>query len=1351
MAKRISAKDIFTNEDIFRNIRQSAEDTIISLGKINAEFKKTATTLKSTIGQTKFDSTKSIKEFILLTEKANKLAQESAKAEALRQKAIQQSAKATQELEKIEQQKIKTESANLRLTRQQAQEQERIAKAQERATKTARDEANAYKQLEKATRDLKNQSKELGAQMLALEMAGKKNSAEYRKLATVYGDVTRKAQQGDAQLKSLDKTVGDNFRNVGNYEGAMRKLSAGLGALGIGVGVGQVLRFGADAIINFNQQVADLSAITGASGRDLEFFSEQANKLGVNVEGGASAVVEAYKLIGSAKPELLENADALDKVAQSAITLSQASGMTLQDSATALTDAMNQFGASAEDADKFVNVLANGAKFGSAEIPQITEALLKFGAVAKSTGTSVEESTAMIELLAEKGLKGAEAGTALRNVMLKLSAPDALPREAKRRLDELGISLTELSNPALTITEKLKMLQPLMKDNGALMKTFGVENATSALALIQNTDRIDELNKSMYTNGTATDQAKQRTNTLGHALMELKNSFTGLFTQMGSGGGAMQNVIDSFKFLGANLGTIMGILWKVVRTWLIYKGTMKTIQATQWIMNGGFKDLGVTLMKQIPMTRAYRLEQLTLARAQKGVGESAVASGNAMKTAGNAMKAIPWVLIISSLVELYNWWHNVASASAEARRQADLYKQAQENAKQKALDVSESTKKAYDEEIRQSDLLFRTKIANTKSASEKAKLEKEMMASQVKIQDKYIQKNKDVLYTNQENARYIKVLQKEYVGLSDKFVKWGGTVKETARSQEIFNELMKYGVNMTQGDKGYTERVKERINQRVATLDANVNQLSKDIKSFQDINDEAEVAVLEASNTQGDYNVHINKSTEAFHGAKDEAKEFSTALGEVNDYVQESIDLMQQLEEIFQSRAVVKMTEDIDALIEKTKQEAEAGKGAFGLTLAVAKTPEEEKATDKANLDLLLSQNTELNRLIEERFALEKRNAEQRNNNAKNNIDLANQNAKEAELNKLLEDRTKLLAQEGIGSKDKAKIEADFQTKLGELQIENYQRDEDARLRKKLLDEKLVDDTKKLEDDRVKAKEDANKKVLEGDKQFQKDQADVKAKNDQKELEEDKKLADAKQKIVEVAFDFYKQNSDKKIALLDAEITASQKQYDYYLELAKNGNINAKESLAEQQKIINEAQLKKEQEQKRQQMMELAKTAYTTYQGKVSSGSKTPLADTIKDITMLQAFIKTIPAFEEGIEDTGVSGRGVDGRGGFHAILHPNERVVPKSLNQQIGDLTNTELANLATNYRAGRIGDVNQSGTALDLAILVNEIKDLKSVIKNKPETNIELGEITHSIMEVVQSVKKGNEVSYNRFKIRK
>lgn len=1322
MAKKISAKDIFTNEDIFKNIRQSAEDTIVSLGKINTEFKKTASTLKSTIGQTKFDSTKSIKEFILLTEKANKLAQESAKVEALKSKALQQSAKASQELEKIQQQKIKTESANIRLARQQATEQERTAKAQERSAKTARDETNAYKQLEKATRDLKNQSKELGAEMLKLEMTGKKNSAEYRKLSTIYGDVTKKAQQGDAQLKKLDQTVGDNFRNVGNYEGAMRKLSAGLSALGIGVGLGTVLKFGADAIINFNQQVADLSAITGASGRDLAFFSEQANKLGVNVEGGASAVVEAYKLIGSAKPELLENAQALDKVAQSAITLSQASGMTLQDSATALTDAMNQFGASAEDADKFVNVLANGAKFGSAEIPQITEALLKFGAVAKSTGTSVEESTAMIELLAEKGLKGAEAGTALRNVMLKLSAPDALPREAKRRLTELGISLKELENPALSITDKLKMLSPLMKDNGALMKTFGIENATSALALIQNTKRIDELNASMQTQGTSTEQAKLRTNTLGHALMELKNSFTGLFTQIGTGGGAMQNVIDSFKYLGANLGTIMGILGRVVRTWLLYKGTLKAIQAQQWIANGGFKELGNTIMKQIPMTRAYRLEQITLARAQTTAGQSA-------QTAGNAMKAIPWVLIISSLVELYNWWSSVASASAEARRQNDLYKKSVEDAKKKVELLTEGQDKQTAEKLRKLDIEIRKRKANGED-------EKKLDLEQVKRTDAINQQAKSNYATKIKDAKQtldeLNKKKAEFIAM-DKIVSVMGD-RGRVNQENTFRTMGISGTNTL-------------ITQQRALID----EMQKGQKHFSDVVDESNISLLEAQTSQEDYSVVINKTSESYKGAIDNAKEYSTTLGDVNDYLQESIDLMQQLDEIFQNRAVEKMTKDIDALIEKTKLEAEAGKGAFGLTLKVAKTPEEDKATDKANLDLLLTNNTELNKLIEDRYLLEQKNLEQRNTYAKGNIDMANQVAQETELNKLLDEKLKLLAQDGISPEDKAKVEANYITKLGELRIENAQRDEDARLKKLLLDEKLADDEKKLGEDKVKTKEESNKKILEGDKQFHKDVVDAQSKTDTTEVDNLKKKEELKQQIINQAFDYFKSKSDAKIAQIENEITASQKQYDYYQKLAEEGNINASQSMAEQQKIIAEANKKKAMEQKKQAYMELAKTAYSTYQGKVDAKSKNPLADTIKDITLLQAFIRTIPTFEDGIEDTGATGKGIDGKGGFHAILHPNERVVPKALNQQIGSLSNTELANLATNYRAGKIGDTEQSGSALDLAILVNEIKDLKSVIKNKPETNIELGEITASIMEVVQSTRKGNQTTYNRFKIRK
>ena len=61
------------------------------------------------------------------------------------------------------------------------------------------------------------------------------------------------------------------------------------------------------------------------------------------------------------------------------------------------------------------------------------------------------------------------------------------------------------------------------------------------------------------------------------------------------------------------------------------------------------------------------------------------------------------------------------------------------------------------------------------------------------------------------------------------------------------------------------------------------------------------------------------------------------------------------------------------------------------------------------------------------------------------------------------------------------------------------------------------------------------------------------------------------------------------------------------------------------------------------------------------------------------------------------------------------------------------------------------QPASALELSVLVNELKGIKTEIKNKPETNIAMGEITSSLVEVVNTRKQGNSVVYNRFKIRK
>ena len=256
--------------------------------------------------------------------------------------------------------------------------------------------------------------------------------------------------------------------------------------------------------------------------------------------------------------------------------------------------------------------------------------------------------------------------------------------------------------------------------------------------------------------------------------------------------------------------------------------------------------------------------------------------------------------------------------------------------------------------------------------------------------------------------------------------------------------------------------------------------------------------------------------------------------------------------------------------------------------------------------------------------------------------------------------------------------------------------------------------------------------------------------DNEKKEEQIKKNYEISKQYAQQTTEFFKKQSDERIALIDKEIEAAEKQADIYRELAANGNINAEQSLAEQERIIAESNRRKEREMKRQQRMELANTIYQTYAGHAAQDPKTALANTIRDASLLQAFISTLPMFYEGTEDTGAGG-GVDGKGGFHAVLHPHERVIPKSLNDQIGNLTNEQLTQIAQQYRNGNLVRQDIAHSSMDLAILVNEMKDLKEVIRSKPETNIELGQITQSAMEIVQQSKRGNTVVYNRFKVRK
>ena len=230
--------------------------------------------------------------------------------------------------------------------------------------------------------------------------------------------------------------------------------------------------------------------------------------------------------------------------------------------------------------------------------------------------------------------------------------------------------------------------------------------------------------------------------------------------------------------------------------------------------------------------------------------------------------------------------------------------------------------------------------------------------------------------------------------------------------------------------------------------------------------------------------------------------------------------------------------------------------------------------------------------------------------------------------------------------------------------------------------------------------------------------------------------------------------ADRRIAKIDEEIEASQRRYDNFQALAEAGNITAAQSMAEESKLIAEQNRLKEKEEKRRQRMQLASSVLQTYlQNSQDPKVENPLAKTITDTILLTEFIKSLPTFASGIEDTGKNGQGVDGKGGFHAILHPNERVLTKQQNALVGSMSNEDLSKLAYNYQNGLVRDITDgkivSNSNNGTSILVEKLDSLEHTIKNKPENNIELEQIIAGAMAIKRTTKQGNTTIYNRYRV--
>lgn len=308
---------------------------------------------------------------------------------------------------------------------------------------------------------------------------------------------------------------------------------------------------------------AELKALTGLDDSSIQWLTEQAEKLsttmdesGLRIRQSSDEILQAYMLIGSKKPELLKDKEALNAVTIEAMRLAAAAKIDLKDAVTATTVSLNMYGESADQAARYVNVLAAGSKEGAADVSAQAAAIKNAGVAASGAGVSIEQLQGTIQMLAEKGLEAEPAGTALRKFFLVLQTG---PDETNPKVVGLQTALENLNKKSLSAAQ--------------IQTMFGEEAYSAATILIDNADKVRQYTEAVTETNIAMEQAAINSDTNEAKMAQYRNSIKEAGIEL------MERLNPSLSLLTGWTAKIIVALPKLIDWFIKYKGIIITSTA----------------------------------------------------------------------------------------------------------------------------------------------------------------------------------------------------------------------------------------------------------------------------------------------------------------------------------------------------------------------------------------------------------------------------------------------------------------------------------------------------------------------------------------------------------------------------------------------------------------------------------------------------------------------------------------------------------------------------------------------------------------------------------------------------
>lgn len=334
----------------------------------------------------------------------------------------------------------------------------------------------------------------------------------------------------DKNIKRAKGEIGNFEKGITSMAGKIGPALSGFAAFaGISVAIGDAVR----TSMEFEKSLSSLKSLTGVTTQELSYFKDEAIRLGSTTTQTASQVVDAFKLMGSQIPSLLQNKEALVQVTESAIVLAEAAEIDVPEAAKALAGSLNQMGASSSHAAEYINILAAASQKGSADIPYLNKAIENAGGAASSVGVQFNELVAAIEAIAPKITDAGSAGTNLRNIFLTLES--SADKNLRPSVVGLSQAVENLAAKHMNATEMTKM--------------FGKESVTAALALVSEKDKFIELTGAITGTNTAFEQQRINNDNVAGSVKGLQSAWEGLILTVNNSNGILKTSIDMFTSL----------------------------------------------------------------------------------------------------------------------------------------------------------------------------------------------------------------------------------------------------------------------------------------------------------------------------------------------------------------------------------------------------------------------------------------------------------------------------------------------------------------------------------------------------------------------------------------------------------------------------------------------------------------------------------------------------------------------------------------------------------------------------------------------------------------------------------